>query len=140
MNLLDNIKTDYGKFKLDSLIQTGLNYAKRCSTPWTFATFFEWSYLFADNNTLKFDAREADMHRICNNISKLMDEHQFANFNNHKPRKMFQVLAYQQFPFQENYLLLYLTHQYFLFNAENEHTLFQKHFNQKTGLTIKQFA
>lgn len=140
MSLLDNIKDDYEKFKLDSLIQIGLEYSKKCSNSWTLATFFEWAYLFSDNNALKLDANETDMHRICNNIFQLMDEHPLADFNIHNPRKFFRVLAYQQFSFQENQILLNLSHQYFLFNAENEGTLFQKKFKQSSGLSVKQFV
>jgi len=139
MTLLETIKSDYSKFTLYSLIELGLSYtkqAKYCNlNSWTLATYLEWAYAYTDNASNKKIANGKDFNTICNSIFKLMNGHPLSNFKHNNPKKLFHVLAYQQFPFQNGLTLQDFSRQDYLFSFLE----FNQEFKQQTNFSVNSF-
>ncbi|MBW6483863.1 MAG: hypothetical protein K0B10_12500 [Vicingaceae bacterium] len=136
---IEEIKSNYSKFTLDSLIERGLNYTKSATyanpNSWTISTYLEWAYAFADNTSNKTIANETDFNKICNAIFQLMDGHPLANFKKHNTKKIFHILAYQQFPFKNNLTLKDFSRQDYLFSFSE----FNQAFKKQTNFSIHTF-
>lgn len=141
-NPVQPIIAEIKKYTLDSLIEMGIKRICRKESvkqPWIILAYFEIVYCEADNNPLKFKGTEVVFNKICQQIFELMDKHAFADFNVYGQKKIFHVLAYQQFPYQHQYKESEIERQYFLFNAENENSRINIEFKNKYGISVKQY-
>lgn len=142
VNPINQIIENINKYKLDSLVERALErIAIKPSEdkPWILLAYLETVYREADNNILKFDATQSVFNNLCQQIFELMDGHAFADFREHNSRKMFHVLAYQQFPFQNQYSTNDIQRQKFLFNEDNENSRMNITFSEKFKLSITQY-
>jgi len=130
------------KYTLDSLVERALDRIQKkplVTQPWILLAYFEIAYREADNNSLKFEATQTVFNTICQQIFELMDKHYFADFKKYNPKRMFHVLAYQQFPYQNQYSYNDIQRQVFIFNAQYENSRLNTKFKEKYGISIKQY-
>lgn len=130
------------RYSLDSLIGLAIERIDKkesVAQPWILLAYFEIVYREADNNVLKTRGTQVVFNSICQQIFELMNNHAFADFKKHNPKKMFHVLAYQQFPYQNQYREIDIKRQYFLFNADNENSLLNRDLKHKYGISVRQY-
>lgn len=141
-NKFDAIIESVKKYTLDSLVEVAFDLGQKNISQYptsTILAFFEIVYRETDNNQFKYNATESVYCEICQQIFTLMNNHALSDFKKHNPTRFFQVLAYQQFPYQQILSEDYIQMQYFLFNADNENSSLNTEFKNKNGVSIKDY-
>ncbi len=141
-NPVQSIIETVRKYTLDSLIYLAIERIKikePVSHLATLLAYLEIVYIEADNNTQKLTGTQVVFNKLYQQIFELMNYHTLADFKNNNPLRMFQVLAYQQFSYQNQYQENDIQRQYYLFNSDSENSLLNRNLNSKYGISVKQY-
>lgn len=136
--IVERIKT----FTLDSLVEQAIfRISKKTPVeqPWVLLSFLEIAYRECDNSPLKFKASYQDFKDICQQIFELINSHPLSDFTNTVPKKIFYVMAYQQFPYQAVFDIKDIQRQCFIFNAETPNSKFNIKLKDEYGFSVSEF-
>lgn len=104
---------------------------------WKLLTLLKWTLEFAGTQNRVNDANIGDMADLMEMIEQLEMSHSLFDFNRHNPRKVFAILAYQQFLYQESATIDSLTRQYIMFCQIKVDYDISDNFERLSGISIK---
>jgi len=147
MITFDDLKNEIQKIQQHSLVQKCLdilNYTVEnvnLKYPvWEILVLIKWAYLHTDNDENKNIATSESLELILDQIRQYGGSHSETQFiNSQDISRFFRILAYQQFPLQEEYHNALIDRQIVLYTQIVSKADFQNVFEIKTGLTIEVF-
>ncbi|MCT4586647.1 MAG: hypothetical protein N4A71_02380 [Carboxylicivirga sp.] len=107
---------------------------------WQALTILRWAYEFAEENYPPKTATRRDVLKLLKQIEELERLHSTFNpLKNGNVNKMFTILAYQQFQFQEHLWMETFSRQYLLFEKLKHKYDVREAFLSRTSISIRDF-